>query len=72
MLRSTRFFILGSLLTACSGGMMSDIVAPDAPSRDARGGGNAGAVFTETNSPAGNAVLVYRRAADGSLSWPLV
>jgi len=60
--------MLGTLLTACSGGMMSDLVAPEAPAFDARGGGVAGAVFTETNSPAGNAVLVYRRSADGSLS----
>jgi 6-phosphogluconolactonase len=70
MFRSSRFLILGSMLTACSGGMMSDIVAPNAPSRDARGGGVAGAVFSETNSPAGNAVLVFRRSADGSLSAP--
>jgi 6-phosphogluconolactonase (cycloisomerase 2 family) len=50
--------------------MMSDLVAPNAASRDARGGGVAGAVFSETNSPAGNAVLVFRRSADGSLSAP--
>ena len=70
MLRSSRYLILGSMLTACSGGMMSDLVAPNAPSRDARGGGVAGAVFSETNSPAGNAVLVFRRSANGSLSAP--
>ena len=68
MLRSAPILMLGTLLTACSGGMMSDLVAPEAPAFDARGGGVAGAVFTETNSPAGNAVLVYRRSADGSLS----
>jgi 6-phosphogluconolactonase (cycloisomerase 2 family) len=70
MLRSARFLLLGSMLTACSGGMMSDLVAPDAASLDSRGGGIAGAVFSETNSPAGNAVLVFRRSADGSLSAP--
>ena len=71
MLRVSRFLILGSLLTACSENMMSPIMtAPDAAARSAHGGGIAGAVFSETNSPAGNAVLVFGRAADGSLSAP--
>ena len=30
--------------------------------------GSAGAVYTETNSPAGNVVLVFDRAADGALT----
>jgi len=71
MLRVSRFLILGSLLTACSENMTSpSISAPDGAARDARGGGAAGAVFSETNSPAGNSVIVYRRSADGSLSAP--
>lgn len=71
MVRLSRFLILGSLLTACSENMMSpSIAAPDGAARDARGGGGAGAVFSETNSPAGNSVLVYRRSADGSLASP--
>src|SRR5438046_5119478 len=31
-------------------------------------GGAAGAVYALTNSPAGNAVVVYQRGADGSLT----
>jgi 6-phosphogluconolactonase (cycloisomerase 2 family) len=34
------------------------------------GGGNAGAVYTSTNSPTGNEVLVFPRARDGSLGAP--
>jgi 6-phosphogluconolactonase (cycloisomerase 2 family) len=34
----------------------------------ARGVGNTGTVYTSSNDAAGNAVLAYRRAADGSLS----
>jgi 6-phosphogluconolactonase len=71
MLRLSRFLILGSLLSACSENMTSpSISAPAAAARTAHGGGTAGAVFSETNAPAGNAVLVFRRAADGSLSAP--
>jgi 6-phosphogluconolactonase len=33
-------------------------------------GGNAGAVYVSTNSPAGNEVLVFPRARDGSLGAP--
>src|SRR2546430_17723368 len=33
----------------------------------AASGGAAGAVYAPTNSPAGNAVVVYQRGADGSL-----
>lgn len=68
MLRSSRFLLLGSMLTACSGGMMSDLVAPDGASRTAHGGGTAGAVYTQTNAASGNSVLVYHRAANGSLT----
>jgi len=32
------------------------------------GNGSPGAVYTQTNSPAGNVVLAFRRAADGSLT----
>jgi 6-phosphogluconolactonase len=34
-------------------------------------GGPAGAVYTLSNSPAGNAVLAFTRASDGSLSGPV-
>ena len=34
-------------------------------------GGNAGAVYVSSNSPAGNEVLVFPRAGDGSLAAPV-
>ncbi len=69
MARLSRFLVLSSLLAACSESATSPrLGAPDNASLDANGRGNAGAVYSETNSPSGNAVLVYARAADGSLS----
>ena len=56
------------MLTACSGGMMSDLVAPDGASRTAHGGGSVGAVYTQTNAASGNSVLIYHRAASGALT----
>lgn len=52
---------------ACSDS--NPVVEPDtAPEfSQASGGGNAGAVFISTNATAGNEVLVFHRAADGSL-----
>jgi hypothetical protein len=38
------------------------------PARAAGGPGPAGAVYTMTNSPAGNAIEAYARAGDGSLT----
>lgn len=68
MARLTRFLVLGSLLTACSENMMPPTApTPGAASRSVST--NApGAVFTETNATAGNAVLIFKRAADGSLT----
>ena len=40
---------------------------PLAPAFSASGGGVAGNVYTMTNTIEGNAVLVYDRAADGTL-----
>ena len=37
----------------------------------ANAGGPSGSVYVLSNSPAGNAVLAYTRAADGSLSGPV-
>ena len=69
MARLTRFLVLGSLLTACSENAMSPTApAPNAAASRSVGAGAAGAVFTQTNAAAGNAVLIYRRSADGSLS----
>jgi 6-phosphogluconolactonase (cycloisomerase 2 family) len=68
MARLTRFLALASLLTACSESTMSPTgPTPGAASRSVSSNG-PGAVFTQTNSPAGNAVLTFRRAADGSLT----
>ena len=68
MARLTRFLALASLLTACSENTMSPTgPTPGAASRSVSSNG-PGAVFTQTNSPAGNAVLTFRRAADGSLT----
>src|SRR5438046_6156120 len=39
-----------------------------AASAGARSAGNAGAVYTLTNSPFGNAVAAFDRAADGTLT----
>jgi len=71
MARLSRLVVLSALVAACSESNMSPTIsAPGAASRDARGGGNAGAVFTATNSASGNQVIAYRRSADGSLSSP--
>ena len=44
--------------------------ASGAPAFDANGGaGASGAVFTETNAVAGNAVVAFSRAGDGSLTY---
>lgn len=69
MARLPYLLVLTSLLAACS----EDSVIPTAPtpgaaSRSVGVGAAPGAVYTETNSTSGNAVLVFRRAADGSLT----
>ena len=71
MVRLSRFVVLSALLAACSETNMSpSITAPANASRDAQGGGTAGAVFTATNAASGNQVIAYHRSADGSLSSP--
>jgi 6-phosphogluconolactonase len=59
--------ILG--LGACAG---SDLVAPFNTSRSfgAGSGNSPGVVYTESNSPDGNAVLAFARASDGRLGSP--
>jgi len=60
------------ILSACSGGMDKDsstasLTAPsETPSLD-RSSQSVGEVFTMSNAAAGNSVLVFARAADGSL-----
>ena len=44
------------------------VTAAAGPARAADGPGPAGAVYTMTNSPAGNAIEAYTRAGDGSLT----
>jgi 6-phosphogluconolactonase len=44
------------------------VAAPPARAVDGRPSGGAGAVFTLSNDSAGNAVVVFRRAADGTLT----
>ena len=71
MVRPSRFIILSALLAACGESTMSpSVTAPSSASRDARGNGSAGSVFTATNSTSGNQVIAFRRSADGSLSSP--
>jgi len=71
------FILLGAAalsVTACSDTMSptnptSRIRASGQLSADRQDGGGQGAVFTETNGAAGNAVVAFARAEDGSLSY---
>jgi len=68
MLTLSRLTVLVAVLAACG----QEATAPNGTLPHAaslsRGGSNVGAVFTESNSAAGNAVLAFSRSADGSLS----
>ena len=69
MARLPYLLVLTSLLAACSeDSVIPTAPAPGAASRSVGIGSAPGAVFTETNSTSGNAVLVFHRAADGSLT----
>src|SRR5689334_21377338 len=68
--RITLAAVAALTLAACTD---SRTPAPLAPtdthgSRAARGETGSGAVYTLTNGTAGNAVIAFRRAADGSLT----
>lgn len=71
-MRSSLLSLVAALsLAAC--GESSMITSPrsqalGSPAFDASGAGSAGAVFTETNAAAGNAVVAFARAGDGSLT----
>jgi 6-phosphogluconolactonase len=54
------------LLGLVSTGVVLTVAAAPAMAGDDRG--DAGAVYTQTQDPAGNEVVVYRRAADGTIS----
>ena len=68
MPKPSRIALLVTVLAACA----QDTTAPNSTLPDAaslsRGGSNVGAVFTLSNSAAGNAVLAFARSADGSLA----
>jgi 6-phosphogluconolactonase (cycloisomerase 2 family) len=68
MIKLSRIALLVAILGACS----RDATSPDATvARSAtlsRGGSDVGAVFTLSNSAAGNAVIAFARSADGSLT----
>jgi 6-phosphogluconolactonase len=68
MLKLSRVAFLAVVLAACS----QDATSPNgtAPRGAAlsRGGSDVGAVFTLSNSAAGNAVIAFGRSADGSLT----
>ncbi|MEO7522401.1 MAG: beta-propeller fold lactonase family protein, partial [Gemmatimonas sp.] len=67
MVRHTSVLVLCALLAACQDTAPSDISGP-ADAVFAKNGNNiVGAVYTQTNSTSGNAVLVYPRSSDGSL-----
>lgn len=68
MLKLSRFAFLVAVLAACA----EDTTSPNRTSPRAAslslGGSDVGAVFTESNSAAGNAVIAFARSADGSLT----
>lgn len=67
-MKLTRAFLLIAALAACSQDQDPSRQFPLAPSSD-RGSNTIGQVYTMSNSAAGNAILAYDRAADGSLAW---
>ena len=71
-MRSSLLAVLAALsLAACSESPTGPrSAAPNAPAFDANhGDGASGAVFTQTNAAAGNAVVAFARAGDGSLTY---
>jgi 6-phosphogluconolactonase (cycloisomerase 2 family) len=66
-MKMTRAILLTAVLAACSQDQGTARQFPLSPSFDL-GANTVGQVYTMTNSPAGNAVLAFDRAADGSLT----
>src|SRR5262245_46438928 len=68
MMKLSRFAVLVVAAAACG----RESTSPnDSMSRSpslSRGGSDVGAVYTQSNSASGNAVIVFGRSADGSLS----
>jgi 6-phosphogluconolactonase len=71
-----RYTLVWSIVGVVLGGCAErDLTAPELateldPSFSQNGGGSPGAVYTMTNSAAGNAVLVFDRSSDGELGSP--
>ena len=55
-------------LAACVDGPVAPRTASTTVAGDRVAAGAAGAVYTLTNAPGGNAVIAFRRAADGALT----
>ena len=68
MLKLSRFAVLVTILAACSRDATSPTGAVPRSGNLERGGTDVGAVFTLSNSSAGNAVIAFSRSADGSLT----
>ena len=68
MLKLSRLAFFVAILGACSRDATSPNGAILASPALSRGGSDVGAVFTLSNSAAGNAVLAFGRSADGSLT----
>jgi 6-phosphogluconolactonase (cycloisomerase 2 family) len=66
-MKMTRAILMTAALAACSQDQDPSRQFPLSPSFD-RGSNTVGQVYTMTNSAAGNAILAFDRAADGSLS----
>jgi 6-phosphogluconolactonase (cycloisomerase 2 family) len=68
MQKLSRVAFLVTVLAACSQDATSPNGAPPRSAALSRDGSDVGAVFTLSNSAAGNAVIAFARAADGSLT----
>ena len=68
MVKLSRFALLIVAVAACGREATSpNDPMPRSPSLS-RGGSDVGAVYTQSNSAAGNAVIVFGRSADGTLT----
>lgn len=61
--------VSGVFLGACNADHVMSTEVANASFNSVSASGASGIVYTENNSPAGNSVMVYSRAADGSLSY---
>lgn len=68
MRRFSRIAFLITVLSACEQDATSPNGTPPRSATLSRGGSDVGAVFTLSNSAAGNSVIAFGRSADGSLT----